>query len=231
MSPSSLGPESRRWPPLPLGEGWGEGTPQHRKSQWKRLRRFPRYGADQARESFGRPLLPLGESWGEGTLRHGKSQWKRLRRFPRYGADEARGSFGRPPLPWERAGVRARFGTESLSGKGCAVFHATVLTGPDSRSDGPLSPWERAGVRARLGTESSVEKAAPFSALRCHGRDRPAPPSKPDDGAVRPLDSPRGNLLSSPPRNISAPAPVGCRRGGSPCASPFGKDHGFNIDL
>ena len=101
--------------------------------------------------------------------------------------------------------MRARFGTESLSGKGCAVSHATVLTRPESRSDGSLSLWERAGVRARLGTESSVEKAAPFSALRCHGRDRPAPPSKPDDGAVRPLDSPRGNLLSSPPGTSRRP--------------------------
>jgi len=54
------------------------------------------------------------------------------------------------------------------SGKGCAVFHTTVLSGamtPSARSDSPLFP-AREGWGEGPGSETLVEKAAPFSTLR-----------------------------------------------------------------
>ena len=47
-------------------------------------------GADKARNPLGQPPLPLGEGWDEGTARY-----------------------------------------LATGGKGCAVFHATVLSGKD----------------------------------------------------------------------------------------------------
>ncbi len=58
--------------------------------------------------------------------------------------------FDSPLSPWERVGVRAYLRNEVIRGKGCAVFHATVLysTQPNPTSYrnayAPSSPYPSA---------------------------------------------------------------------------------------
>ncbi len=177
--------------PLSLWERAGVRAPFTVKPQWKRLRRFPRYGTVGLRQCsclnptyalHGQPPLPAGEGWGEGALRCGAPSGKGCAVFHAtapLGFDSGAVStqptrcMDSPLSLRERAGVRARFAAEPPVEKAApfsTLRHRWASTmepsQPDLRVESPLSLRERAGVRARFAAERPVEKAAPFSTLR-----------------------------------------------------------------
>ena len=139
-------------PPLPLGEGWGEGAQgkqpagygkeSHRQSCWGALTR-PSATLSQRERGWVcdgtrvpsacstalRPPLPLGEGWGEGG--QGKQP-------AGYGKESHRQSYWEPSPGLRPPSPRGR-GVGFATVRGCPA-HAP----PPS---GPLSLWERVGVR------------------------------------------------------------------------------------